>query len=236
MTYELDRHLSLTALGEGRYALLSDTPVTFFPGIASDGDLKVWIHGGQLQDAIEYDLKGDQPGEAVGLCSAPPVPGSEALHRLAYWSDRGVTLNVGEISESGGELVWTKSEDVSSDAPLTACTFTADGVRTFSAPIIAATTLRRLGRETLLTLSENGTLTAVFDNGQRQDIDITDGITVRAPDYPTALAAAGDARGGGYPGGVVILGGTIGSGDNLAVLVDPSRITLTPISVTPGGQ
>ena len=227
---------SAIALGEGRYALLSGTPVTFFPGIDPAGDLKVWIHGGQLSEAIEYDLKGTQQAPAVGLCAAPPLSGSSALHRLAYWSDASDTLHIGEIVEESGELSWNRLEDMTADSPVTACTFTTDGVRAFSAPVTQAATLRRLGRETLLTLSDTGTLTAIYDNGESQDLVITDGITVEAPPLPTALAAAGDARGGGYPGGVIVLGGSVATGDNRAVMVDPSRITLTPISVPPGQQ
>lgn len=224
------------ALSEGRYAMLSGTPVTFFPGIDSSGDLKVWIHGGQLPEAIEYDLKGDQVDAAAGLCAAPPLGGSDALHRLAYWSNGSSTLQVGEISEVDGELAFTEIQTIETANPIAACTFTADGVEFYSPPTAATSNLRRMGRETLLSISETGQLSAIYDNGETQDLDIQEGITVRVPPNPTALAAVGDARGGGYPGGVIVLGGTVSSGNHRAVLVDPSRITLTPISVPPGEQ
>ncbi|MEQ9317246.1 MAG: hypothetical protein RLN72_15445, partial [Henriciella sp.] len=221
---------------EGRYAMLSGTPVTFFPGIDGTGDLKVWIHGGQLPEAIEYDLQGQQDESAAGLCAAPPIAGSDALHRLAYWSDASARLIVGEITESGGELVFTQTDTVTENSTIAACTFTADGVEAYSAPVAASSNLRRMGRETLLAISETGQLTAIYENGEMQDLDIEEGITVRVPANPTALASVGDARGGGYPGGVIVLGGTVSAGNHRAVLVDPSRITLTPISVPPGEQ
>ncbi|MEM5517429.1 hypothetical protein WNY37_10730 [Henriciella sp. AS95] len=226
----------VAALAEGRYALLADTPVTFFPGIDGSGDLKIWIHGGGLQEAIPYAFQIEQSGRAEGLCAAPPIAGTDALHRLAYWTAGSTTLMVGDINESGGELVWSPTEEIETDGTIGACTFTADGVEVYDTPIMATSTLRRMGRETLLTLSDAGTLTAIFENGQSQALNIEDGITIRMPDVPTSLAATGDARGGGYPGGVIVMGGTIGSDDHRAILIDPSRITLTPISIPPGGQ
>ena len=47
----------------------------------------------------------------------------------------------------------------------------------------------------------------------------------------TSLAATGDARGGGYPGGVIIVGGTVSGDDHRVVMIDPSRITMSPIEV-----
>lgn len=226
----------VVALAEGRYAMLSGTPVTFFPGIDSDGDITVWIHGGNLREAIPYELQISQSGRADGLCAAPPAPGSEALHRLAYWTAGSTTLLVGEINESDGELAWSSVEDIETGQLIGACTFTFAGIEVYGDSIAESSNLRHRGRETLLTLSEAGGLSVLFGDGEEQAFDITPGITVRVPDMFTSLAATGDPRGGGYPDGLIILGGTIGNSDHRAILVDPKRITASSIPIPPGGR
>ncbi len=222
-------------LAEGRYAMISGTPVTLFPGIDSSGDLKVWIHGGGLTKAIEYDLQGAGDSPIGGLCAAPPEGNSgDALHRLSFWTQTSPNLlQVGSIIQDGDALVWTGTETVETDDPVSACVYTQDGPEVFAEPIITASRLRRLGRQTTLTLKTNGDVTAIYGPDSSQAFDISDGITVVAPTLPNTMASTGDARGGGYPGGIIVLGGDIGPDDHRAVLVDPSKITLTPISVPP---
>ena len=41
----------------------------------------------------------------------------------------------------------------------------------------------------------------------------------------------GARPGGGYPGGVIIVGGTVSGDDHRVVMIDPSRITMSPIEV-----
>ena len=198
--------------------------------------LAVWIHGGNLREAIPYELQISQSGRADGLCAAPPAPGSEALHRLAYWTAGSTTLLVGEINESDGELAWSSVEDIETGQLIGACTFTFDGIEVYGDSIAESSNLRHRGRETLLTLSEAGGLSVLFGDGEEQTFDITPGITVRVPDMFTSLAATGDPRGGGYPDGLIILGGTIGNSDHRAILVDPKRITASSIPIPPGGR
>ena len=222
----------VTALGEGRYAMLSGTPVTVFPGIDATGSLKVWIHGGGLAEAIQYDLQGEQAGDAaVGLCSAPATEEDELL-RLAYWtSDSRQTLYVGTIRQTNGELTLESVSETAADAPITACTFGADGVTTYAAPVTAAASLRRRGRDTVVYAGADGDISLKLGSNEPVQYEITDGITIVAPDQPDAIAATGDARGGGYPGGVIVIGGSVGTDDHRAVLIDPSRVTMTAIEV-----
>lgn len=220
------------ALGEGRYALLAGTPVTVFPGIDEYGDLKVWLHGGGLGDAIAYDLKGDQAGPAAGLCAAPPEGEGDALQHLAYWTeDAPQTLQVTSIRESGGELELVSESQQESDGPITACTIGAEGAKTYTDPVEAAASLRRLGRETIVLSRGDGDLHLKIGDNAPARYEILEGITIEVPLAPTAMAATGDARGGGYPGGIIVLGGVVGGDENRAVLIDPSRVTMTPIEV-----
>lgn len=220
------------ALGEGRYALLSGTPVTVFPGIDANGTVKVWLHGGGLGEAIAYDLQGEQAGPALGLCASPPAGDSDALHNLAYWTEAAPnTLEVATIRESGGELELVSEGQQESEAPITACTISEDGPTIYRGPVEAAASLRRLGRETIVLSEGDGDLKLQIGENDPARYEVIEGITIKVPSAPTAMAATGDARGGGYPGGIIVLGGAVGPGENRAVLIDPSRVTMTPIEV-----
>ena len=220
------------ALAEGRYAMLAGTPVTIFPGIDAEGSLKVWIYGGGVAAPIEYDLQGDQAGPAAGICAAPPADDANSIHRIAYWTETEPdTLYNGAIRESGGELVFEIEDEQTASGPITACVISADEATSFTAPVDAAASLRRLGRETLILSEGNGRLKLAVGDGEPATFDIREGITVEVPSMFTSLAATGDARGGGYPGGVIIVGGTVSGDDHRVVMIDPSRITMSPIEV-----
>ena len=206
--------------------------MTVFPGVDADGNLKVWLHGGGLGNAIAYDLQGEQAGPALGLCASPPSGDSETLHHLAYWTeDAPQTLQLASIRESGGELELVGESQQESDGPITACTISPDGAETYTAPVQTAASLRRLGRETTVLSEGDGDLKLQIGDNEPASYEVVEGITVRVPVSPSAMAATGDARGGGYPGGIIVLGGTLPSGEHQAVLVDPSRVTMTPIEV-----
>ena len=188
--------------------------------------------GGGLGAAIQYDLRGEQTGPAAGLCAAPPESDSEALHQLAYWTeDAPSTLQLASIRERGGELEIVSEGEQEADGPISACAIGQDGAIAYTAPVLAAASLRRLGRETFVVSEGDGDLQVQIGDNEPATYDVVDGITVRVPQAPTAMAATGDARGGGYPGGVVVIGGSLSADDHRAVLIDPSRVTMTPIEI-----
>lgn len=220
------------ALAEGRYAMLSGTPVTLFPGLDASGSLKVWIYGGGVAEAIGYDLQGEQAGPAAGLCAGTPLNSEADLHRLAYWTEGDPnTLYSGVVRQSGGELVFITEEEEDLGEPITACVISGDEAIAFNGPVDAAASLRRIGRETLILSEGDGRLSLQIGDNEPARYEIRKGITVEVPQTFTTLAATGDARGGGYPGGVIIVGGTIRGDDHRVVMIDPSRVTMTPIEV-----
>ena len=233
---EISEH-DVSALAQGRYVMISGTPVTVYPGIDAAGDLKVWLHGGGLQPAIQYDLKGAEGAALAGLCASDPVSQDEGLQRIAFWTEAApAVLQIGDLIERDGELVWTKANEKSVAEPIVACAFLADQARTFSGSVAGAAGLKRLGRETLVKLTPDGALDVSVDGGDITRYDVIDGITVLVPDQPKAIAATGDARSGGYPGGLIVLGGDIEPGDHRVVMVDPSKVTLTPLTESAVGQ
>ena len=47
------------------------------------------------------------------------------------------------------------------------------------------------------------------------------------------MAGTGDARGGGYPGGVIVVGGENEYGHHTVTYIDPSKVTLQPFGYAP---
>ena len=225
------------ALAQGRYVMLAGTPVTLYPGIDATGDMKVWIHAGGLGEAIQYDLRGADGAALAGICASDPEDRESSLQQIAFWTEASpAVLSVGNLVEAGGELEWVGSDEISVSDPIASCAFVGGSATAFAAPIAGVTSLRRFGRETLVTLSDEGELDISTDGSETERYGIVDGITVVAPDQPKTIAATGDARAGGYPGGLIVVGGDIKPGDHRVVMIDPSKITLTPLTENAVGQ
>ena len=86
-------------------------------------------------------------------------------------------------------------------------------------------------------LDEFGGYTLITETGDAVDFQVLDGITVRPPSLPIDMAGTGDARGGGYPGGVLVVAGTR-DGVHTVTYIDPSKVTLQPFgySATAGAD
>lgn len=223
--------LGVEELADGRYLLLSGTPVTLFPGIDQDGALQAYIHGGSLDEPLPLDLKTTEFGKAAGLCSGPPSVESDGVLRLAFWTaEQPTRLMSGRLVEVGDDLVYLLDDPVMADRPITACVMEDVGVTVFSAPVRDAVVLERNGKRHTLTMDTSGNYARLAPDGASA-FAVRDGISVRVPGVPTAMSGTGDARGGGYPGGLVVVTGEVSNGDHRAVLIDPSDFTLTPLGV-----
>ena len=225
-------NLGVRDLGDGRYMLLAGAPVTLFPGIDQSGGLFAYIHGGDLPEPLPLDLETRNMGEAAGLCSAPPLVDSDGVLRLAFWTKvEPRKLISGRLVEVGEELVYLLDEPVTADKPISACVLEETGATVYSAPAQDVVMLERNGRRHTLTLDTSGNYERLKPSGPPETLTIREGMSVKLPDVPTAMTGTGDARGGGYTGGLVVVAGEIESGDHRAVLIDPSAITLLPLEV-----
>lgn len=224
--------LGIAAFADGRYQMLSGVPVTLFPAITTGGQLQVMIHGGELPAPLAYELDTGVAGSVSGLCTAPPSSETDGVMRLGFWTeDAPTTLQSGRLVEVAEELVFLADEPVAADRPIAACLLTDVGATVYAAPARSAMALRRRGREHILTLDTSGNLTVTTDQNQTQTLGIRDGITIRMPELAIDLAGTGDSRGGGYPGGLIVVAGEDPNGDNRLIFIDPSQLTLTPFQV-----
>ena len=234
LNFEGDRITSKADLGvdkiaDGRYTLLSGTPVTLFPGISQDGAVSLYIHGGELPEPLAYPLDIGTNSIVAGICTAPPATAAEGVMRLGFWTAADTrTLQSGRIVEVSDELVYLPDEPVAADQNISACVLTGEGATVFSAPASAATQLERRNYVYTLTLDSSGGYLLTDSEGGVTAFTIRDGISVRAPDLPVDMAGTGDARGGGYSAGVVVIAGESEGGKHAVTYIDPSVVTLKP--------
>ena len=221
--------LGVREIADGQYTRLSGIALTLFPGIAQSGDLRVYIHGGELTAPIEYELDIEQSGPAAGLCTASPTQDSDGVLRLGYWTQSDPeTLHSGRIVNVNDQLVFLADEPVQANAPITSCLLEDTGVSVFAEPVRSAVRLNRHGNAYTVTLDTSGNLAHINSDLEADRISVQDGLSVFMPPLPLDLGATGDARNGGYPGGVIVAVGEARDGYR-AVLIDPSPLTLDPL-------
>ena len=222
--------LAVREVADGQYTRLSGIGLTLFPGISQSGDLRIYIHGGELAQPIEYELDIEQAGPAAGLCTASPTRDSDGVLRLGYWTQTDQeTLNSGRVVNVNDQLVFLADEPVQANAPITSCILEDTGVSVFSEPLRSAVRLNRFGNAYTVTLDTSGNLAHINSRQEADTISVRDGLSVYMPPLPLDLGATGDARNGGYPGGVIVAVGEARDGYR-AVLIDPSPLTLDPLA------
>lgn len=217
-------NFKIQSLGSGHNASIDGASLTIFPAATARGTLKAYIYGEGLVGPAEIDLPIEEDRLVHGLCSGD---GGNGLFRLAYWTRTNQTeLKTGLITESDGELNWALGTPIISEEPITTCVYENDLPRVLKNSTDAAH-LKREGFETLVTLSEAGSLALSADDIEASRyISLRDGITIVAPAEPDAIAAIGRPLSGGYPGGLIVVAGETRDGDHQAVFVDPSALTL----------
>ena len=222
--------LGVKEVADGQFLRLSGVAVTLFPGIAESGELRVYIHGGELEAPIDYEFDIDQQGPAAGLCTAQALSESDGVLRLGYWTRTDPTiLHSGRIISLNDQLVFLADEPVEANAPITSCVLEETGVSVFAEPVRSVGRLYRLGTAYTITLDTSGNLAHLTPSNGTEPILVEDGLSVFMPPLPIDIGATGDARDGGYPGGVLVAVGEAQDGYR-AVLIDPSLLTLDPLA------
>ena len=215
----------LKDLADGRSASIDGAQLTIFPGVTEEGTLKAYVFGSGLLGPAQIDLPIPEERMVEGLCTGEA--GSQGLMRLAYWTiSDNRTLRTGIVSQAGDELSWTEEAATEAGFPVTSCVFAYDTL--IASPRSAASaSLTRGENSALLSIEEGGQLQISTDLGMTtNEVAVRDGITITAPDTPTAVTAHGTLPAGGYPGGVVVIAGETSEGTHQVVFVDPSAITL----------
>ncbi len=226
--------MSVSLVADGRFLMLQGTPVTVFPGVTTNGDLSLFIHGGELAQPLPYPLDAGTDDRIEGLCSGAPMLDSDGIMRIGFWTvGERRSLKTGRVVEVGDNLVLLLNEPIQADRDITACVISEGDALVYSEPALAATELTNRSKTYRFLLDDFGGFSLATEDGAVQSFTVSDGITVRAPARPVDMAGTGDARNGGYPGGVIVVGGESAGGAHMVTFVDPSRVTLEPFGYSP---
>ena len=221
--------IGISQVADGRFLQLQDTPVTVFPGITQDGDLSLYLHGGELPEPLPYPLDAGTDDLIEGICSGAPTFERDGIMRIGFWTQGARReLNLGRLVEVGDNLVLLLDEPARAERDITACVLTDTEDVAYSAPVLAALELSNRSKNYRFILDDLGGYTLVTPSEEVVEFEVLDGITVRPPQVPTDMAGTGDARGGGYPGGVIVISGQASTGAHTVTYIDPSKVTLEP--------
>ena len=214
--------LALLDISEGALVDFGDAALVMFPAVADDGSLVAVVHGDGLVGPQQVDLPIETDSEVIGLCSARPEPGSGSILQIGYWTASDWDeLVLGDLSIETSEFVWTQTGILPRDEG--GCVLlSGEPVTAIENGDIAA--LVRPEATYFVTLQETGALKARRRGGDDQPMGLRDGISIRAPIRPSAIAALGVPRGGGYPEGVIVLSGADSYRDQV-VFVDAGGLS-----------
>jgi len=226
--------MDVSQVADGRFLRLQDTPVTVFPGITLDGDLSLFLHGGELNEPLPYPLDAGTDDLIEGICSADPLIDSDGIMRIGYWTQgERRQLNTGRVVEVGSDLVLLLNEPIPAARDISACVLSDGDALVYTDPVLAAAEASYRNKTYRFLLDELGGYSLTDNDGEVQAFTVSDGITVRPALRPVDMAATGDARGGGYPGGVIAIGGESPNGAHTVTFIDPSKVTLQPFGYSP---
>ena len=226
--------MGVAQVADGRYLLLQDTPVTLFPGITQSGDLSLYIHGGELAQPLPYPLDAGTDDFIEGLCSAGPVVESDGIMRIGFWTQgERRRLHTGRIVEVGADLVLLLNDPIAAARDISACVLSDSEALVYTTPVRAAAVVKNRNKTYRFLLDNLGGYSLTNDAGEVETFSVSDGITVRPAQQPVDMSATGDARGGGYPGGVIVIGGQSAGGAHTVTFIDPSKVTLEPFGYSP---
>ena len=231
--------IEILQVADGRFLRLQETPVTVFPGITKNGELSLYIHGGELPEPLPYSLDAGTDDLIEGICSGPPTFERDGVLRIGFWTQGARReLKLGRLVEVGENLVLLLDEPARAERDITACVLTDTEDVAYSGPVLAAVDLKNRSKGYRFLLDDLGGYTLITDAGEVTEFEVLDGITVRPPPRPADMAGTGDARGGGYPGGVIVVAGETRSGVHTVTYIDPGKVTLEPFgfSVSPSGE
>lgn len=226
--------IGVSQVADGQFMRLQDTSVTVFPGITADGALSLYIHGGALAEPLPYPLDAGTTERISGLCSGAPTFDRDGVMRIGFWTDDAPQeLKLSRLVEIGDNLILLLDEPAMAASDISACVLTDDEDVAYSDPARAAADLKHRNKTYRFLLDEYGGYTLVTNEGEAVDFQVLDGITVRPPPVPIDMAGTGDARGGGYPGGVLVIAGETVDGVHTVTYIDPSKVTLQPFGYSP---
>ena len=231
--------VNVLVLADGKTLNFGDQRLVIFPGITTDSKLKFYLFGAGLKTPAEIDVPMGIEGNVLGVCTdTVPNQGSRNQLRIAYWTtDDPLKPIVGRIRSKVRQdkdenyenyFVWTRDDIYLKrlEKPIGSCWFEPIQSRDYGIPRFESTSLRSttvFSRDNIrktLVLNASGGI-SVFENGTLlRDYAISDGISVKVPNEPTAISSLNYPTKGGYPNGAILFAGETSPGSSQVIFVD----------------
>lgn len=219
--------LGVKTLATGQAVNVDGIALTLFPGIGTDGDLNFYAFAHALGDPIKFNFLSGV--NAAGLCAGPPLDDT-AILQLAYWTNDNPEqiLHGHVIQDESQELIWRAIDTkASKNGPITACLADAELQIATASEAINLAALTKFGQRFVFAQGQNGNLRVSDQNGMTRPVTISNGITVRAPNPPSAMAILSNVQFGNYPDGLLVLGGPV-DGTAQITLIEPGNLLRKP--------
>lgn len=241
--------VNVLVLADGRVFRFGDRTLTVFLGITTESELKIYLFGAGLSVPVELDFPTEIRGNVLGVCTeTATVRDSPERLRMAFWTTEdplrpilgyiSTVSTIGKDNQVIEEFVWNKEYWTNGvpiegseyarrpDEPFGSCWYEPTP-RDYSAKprreptnSRATTVFSRDGQSTRLILNESGRITAVRNGEPTRVYAVVDGISVKAPDHPTAISSLNYPAKGGYPNGAILLAGETSPGNSQVVFID----------------
>ncbi|MEM9739309.1 MAG: hypothetical protein AAF829_05525 [Pseudomonadota bacterium] len=215
--------LNVAEVSAGTYLEFGDAGLVLFPGIDQDRQLTAYIHSVSLDAPVEVALPIETTGPIEAVCSRTLGSTDVGDLELAFWTPDDTIARQGTLGTDGDAFTFNAVQGTTIPEGATGCALTRQGlVFNVSGTHVAA--LDRKDALRLVFLIPTGRLTLADHGSDAIPLSIRDGISVKMPSQIAAMDALGDPRAGGYPGGVIVVGGLTSSGHQL-VFVDTAQLT-----------
>ena len=211
--------VGITKIGDGRTYAVNDVPLTLFPGIGTKGDLNIYVHNSALSVPVALDLVPN--AGAVDLCSGPTETDGTLL-TVGYWTETEPDkLIIGNVYEDGDSFAWDPIDEISHGEAIGGCLLVAGQTPAIEPASQAAEMIgiRNGIRQVTMRRSPDGQIEKLND-ASFEPISVRNGISVHTPEPITAMAALSVVQFGGYPNGVIVVGGHV-EGQSQLVFVEP---------------
>ncbi|MEO9969505.1 MAG: hypothetical protein ABJG15_06695 [Hyphomonadaceae bacterium] len=211
--------VGITKIGDGRTYAVNDVPLTLFPGIGNAGDLNVYVHNSALSAPVALDLLPN--AGAVDLCSGTTETDGTLL-MVAYWTEsQPDTLIIGNVYEDGDSFAWDPIDEIAYGRAIGGCLLVAGEAPAIEPANQAAgmIAINNGARQVTMRRAPGGQIEKLNETGF-EPISVRNGISVRTPEPIAAMAALSVVQFGGYPNGVIVVGGQV-EGQSQLVFVEP---------------
>jgi len=215
--------LAVKKLATGQAVVLDGVALTLFPGISQNGDISFFAYASALGDPVKLPFLPDL--DARALCAGAPLDGTSIMQLAYSTKSRPSEIVHGHVQQDAdGNLSWSVlSTDDQSDGPITACVADAELETLTDNDGGDLAILNKYGQRHIFLRASNGALFVENTFGKSHPVTINDGITVRTPASPSAMAILSNVQFGNYPNGLMVLGGDV-DGASKITLIEPGNL------------